>query len=146
MSSPKYITSFSGNYEFLSNFYLSKITFEGIEYPTVEHAFQAAKSSSIMDRIIISSVRSPGEAKALGRNLDLRSDWESVKDGIMHQLLKLKFSSDPLKGLLVRTVGSILIEGNTWGDRYWGCDGYGENELGQLLMQVRGDIIADMGE
>ncbi len=39
------ISSFSGDFRFLSNFSHSPITVDGKEYLTVEHAYQAAKTA-----------------------------------------------------------------------------------------------------
>ena len=39
---------------------------------------------------------------------------------------------------IVDTEDMELIEGNSWGDTFWGvCDGVGENNLGKVLMRVR---------
>jgi len=40
------INTFRGKYRFLSNFYYAEVNYEGIRYPTVEHAYQAAKTLS----------------------------------------------------------------------------------------------------
>ncbi|NWN81082.1 NADAR family protein, partial [Bacillus sp. (in: firmicutes)] len=46
-----------------------------------------------------------------------------------------------LKNKLLQTGESILIEGNTWGDKIWGvCNGVGENKLGKILMKVRNEL------
>jgi hypothetical protein len=43
--------------------------------------------------------------------------------------------------LLLDTSDKVLIEENNWNDTFWGvCNGVGENNLGRLLMQVRGEI------
>jgi len=63
------ITSFNGKYEFLSNFYYSPVTYEGITYPTVEHAFQAAKTFDVTERRRISEMKTPGMAKRAGRRV-----------------------------------------------------------------------------
>ena len=35
----------------------------------------------------------------------------------------------------------VLIEGNDWGDTFWGMtDGEGENHLGKILMRVRAEL------
>ena len=47
------INKFDGKYAFLSNFAESKISFEGLTYPTVEHAFQAAKTLDEEERLYI---------------------------------------------------------------------------------------------
>jgi ribA/ribD-fused uncharacterized protein len=68
-----------------------------------------------------------------------RPDWEDVKVGIMWQLLTDKFiRHENLRRQLLATGDEELVEGNTWGDRFWGvCDGEGRNMLGVLLMRVR---------
>jgi ribA/ribD-fused uncharacterized protein len=94
---PEKIDSFNGKYRFLSNYYRSPICHEGIVYPTVEHAFHAAKNPKQSYRQMIANVKTPGEAKWLGRYISLRKDWEQVKDEIMKDLLRLKFASPRLK-------------------------------------------------
>lgn len=82
-----------------------------------------------------------GVAKRRGRKLTIRSDWNKVKDDVMLELLRLKFAIPDLRDKLLATENATLIEGNTWGDTYWGvCRGIGDNTLGVLLMQVRSEI------
>lgn len=132
------ITSFSGKYEFLSNFYYSPVTYEGITYPTVEHAFQAAKTFDVTERRRISEMKTPGMAKRAGRRVLLRKDWEAVKFDIMKTLVTQKFEDEKLKQLLLDTGDEELVEGNTWHDTCWGvCNGVGQNNLGKILMSVR---------
>lgn len=135
------IDSFDGDYEFLSNFYPAKVKDGyGIEYPSVENAYQASKTVNGSLRVPFTTVTA-GESKRMGRKLPLRKDWEQVKDRIMYDLLKQKFSDPALKTLLVQTGEEELIEGNWWNDQYWGvCHGVGKNMLGQLLMKIRAEI------
>ena len=135
------IDSFTGQYFFLSNFYDAPVVFEGIEYKNNEAAFQAQKTTdpSIRARF---SVYPPNIAKREGRRVSLRPDWESVKDEIMYQICLCKFEQnrDCLEKLL-STKTAKLVEGNTWGDTYWGvCNGVGENHLGEILMRVRSEL------
>ena len=52
--------------------------------------------------------------------------------------LGYKFIGTLLEPLLLATGDAELIEGNNWGDTYWGkCNGQGLNRLGILLMQIR---------
>ena len=139
------INSFQGEYFFLSNFFYGPFEFDGEIYSTVEHAFQAAKTFDTEQRQSIRLAASPAQAKQLGRAVQLRPDWEQVKFDIMLALLRLKFSQADLRQKLLDTGDSELIEGNTWGDKVWGCILYkgqwvGQNHLGKLLMQVRADI------
>lgn len=135
------INKFDGQWRFLSNFSPSIIKYEGIEYPTIEHAFQAAKTLDVSLRQRIAEFKTPGESKRLGRQLKLRSDWEQVKDGIMLELVRLKFAIPELRDKLLLTGDAILIEGNTWNDTYWGvCNGKGKNKLGKILFKVREEL------
>lgn len=135
------INKFSGEYEFLSNFYLCPlyVEYDGWEYPTSEHAFQAAKTLDLETRMKICICNTPGQAKRLGRKVLLRADWEKIKLPIMKSILLSKFNRNPkLKKALIDTEYCTLEEGNNWGDTFWGvCNGKGSNYLGKLLMLVR---------
>ena len=133
------IDSFQGPYLFLSNFAPSPIQYRGYTAATVEHAYQAAKTDNHdLFRTII-TVSTPGKAKRMGRSLIPRPDWERVKLTVMRELLNLKFAhGSKLAQQLLDTGDAILIEGNTWGDTFWGqCDGVGQNQLGNMLMNRR---------
>jgi ribA/ribD-fused uncharacterized protein len=135
------IDNFEGRYAFLSNFYPSPMEIDGIIYPTNEHFFQAMKVLTPKERKVIAAAETPGLAKRLGRQVNLRWDWESVKDEVMLIGLRYKFSDPELAEKLLDTGDEELIEGNWWGDTYWGvCNGVGKNKLGKLLMQVREEL------
>lgn len=105
-------------------------------YPTVEHAYQAAKTHDRTARRRIREASTAADAKTLGQDVTLRDDWDTVKLDIMRQLLRSKFTDPDLAGKLRATGRRRLVEGNTWGDAYWGVDattGEGENWLGRLL-------------
>lgn len=143
------IDSFRGKYFFLSNFFPCVIRYREVSYRSVEAAFQAQKvSAAIPDEARKGLQRrfsdlSPDQAKRLGRRVELRPDWESVKDGIMRELLSVKFGSGKLREWLLATGDEKLVEGNTWHDNYWGscicprCRNRGRNELGKALMALR---------
>jgi ribA/ribD-fused uncharacterized protein len=135
------IDCFDGEFAFLSNFYPSPIFDGNIWFPTVEHYFQAAKTTSMEEYKAIAAADTPGQAKRLGRKVMLRPDWEEVKDQVMLEALRKKFSIPTLREQLLATENKYLIEGNTWGDKYWGvCEGEGLNHLGALLMRVREEL------
>lgn len=135
------IESFTGDYRFLSNFYPANVQFDGLIYMSVENAYQAAKTLVKSERKPFREM-SPAAAKKAGRKLTLREDWESVKLTIMADLLTQKFAHADLRELLLATGARKLVEGNWWGDRYWGVDGgVGENHLGRLLMKTRAAIV-----
>ncbi len=136
------VNRFLGIYWFLSNFYPAAITFEGDIYPTVEHAYQAAKTLDEGERRFIRSAGPPGKAKRAGRKLALRPDWLDLRYQIMYGLVRQKFNWHPdLMDRLRQTEDATLIEGNSWGDTYWGIsNGVGENNLGKILMAIRSEI------
>lgn len=140
------VRAFRGKHEFLSNFYPSKVVLDGEEYQTVEAAFQAAKTFSLLSRNEIRKAKTPGQAKKIGRRVVLRPDWESVKIDVMRLLLSQKFvQGSELADRLIETGDAELVEGNSWHDTFWGvCDGVGENHLGRLLMEVRLSLRSDV--
>ena len=150
---------FSDNkYEFLSNFYACQIRYPNyydpdgtILYPTVEHAFQAAKATNFEDMKFVAAAATPGEAKRRGRKVTLRGDWEEVKDQIMLDLLRIKFQNEDMRERMLATIDDgvdVFCEDNWWHDNYWGtcncpkCQHiFGQNKLGLLLMQVRAELV-----
>lgn len=137
----KKIDSFDGKYAFLSNFYPAPVNFDGMLYPNNESAFQAQKCPARRAEFLNIT---PGQAKRLGRKVELRPDWESVKDDVMRAICICKFAQNPhLAGMLVATGDAELIEGNYWHDHYWGvCNGTGQNKLGKILMDIRTELNA----
>lgn len=141
------ITSFKGRHRFLSNFWPAKVCLNGVFYPTVEHAYQAAKFQNPSTRNRIRVASSPGQAKRIARKMPgLCDDWEQVKIAVMKGLLLEKFSEGSLRRQLLATKDAELIEGNAWGDTFWGvCNGRGQNHLGRLLMEVRSELESRTG-
>lgn len=132
---------FRDEYAFLSNFYEHPVEYEGIIYPTNEHAFQAAKTNDMMIREQVAACPTPGKAKQMGRRIPLRADWEDVKTQVMMDICRAKFSDPVLQEKLLTTAGCYLIEGNHWGDTCWGqVNGKGENRLGRILMELRDEF------
>lgn len=135
------INSFRGEFFFLSNFYPVIIWNDGIRYPSAEHAYQAAKTLVRTERVAIAECATPGQAKRMGRKVTLRPDWDSVKLVVMKRIVTRKFSVPSLAQRLKATSSAHIVEGNTWGDRYWGvCNGVGANHLGRILMEVRDSL------
>lgn len=123
---------------FLSNFYPCEVGFAGIVYPSVEHAYQAAKTVDPEERQMILALPTAGAAKRAGRKLTLREDWNDMRYHVMWELLLIKFKDPVLRNKLLLTAPEELVEGNTWGDTYWGvCNDEGENTLGKILIHIR---------
>ncbi|AXH49304.1 glycosylase [Streptomyces phage Blueeyedbeauty] len=153
------VPKFEGDYFFLSNFYEAPIIFsspilapgeDGLKFMTGEHAFQAAKIHAMdpvdkqarMNYVVsVANAPTPSKAKYLGRSVKIDLDkWDSIKDECMREVVFQKFLQHPELRTQLRATGSaMLVEGNTWGDTYWGrADGKGYNKLGAILMEVRG--------
>jgi ribA/ribD-fused uncharacterized protein len=134
------IYGFEGNHRFLSNFWPAEVIFEGYAYPTVEHAYVAAKTldQEQRNKVLAIPTEQAGKVKRLGRTFDLREDWEDVKVPIMEDLLRQKFMIQDLFNQLLMTQGFYIEETNTWGDTFWGvCNKEGRNILGLLIMKIR---------
>jgi ribA/ribD-fused uncharacterized protein len=146
------VWEFQGEFRFLSNFWPAQVTLDGVTYPTVEHAYQAAKTLDHGLRRRISVAETPGKAKRLGKMgqlFPLRSDWNEVKVSIMADLLRQKFADPTLRLKLLQTGRDILCEGNEWHDNFWGscqcpkCNSQGQNILGQILMAIRQELLQE---
>ena len=113
-------------------------------FGTVEHYYQSSKTTDKEWFKKIAWAETAGKAKKLGKVCPMRDNWEQLKDSFMMQGLKYKFSQNKnLKDKLMDTGVALLVEGNRWGDSYWGFDlnhGYGQNRLGQMLMVIRSQI------
>lgn len=136
------IHGFFGPFRFLSNFHFVKVEWNGIIFPTTEHAYQAAKSDDPEVWRLFASLKTPAEAKKLSHQLVVPADWhESRKFDVMYELTKKKYAADPLRQLLLDTGEMYLEETNHWGDTCWGvCNGVGQNMLGHTLMMVRDEL------
>lgn len=136
------IISFTGKNHFLSNFYMSEVAYEGRVYPSSEHAFVAAKTTDDEIRKHVATLPTPGQVKRYGRSIQLREGWDDIRINEMRKILENKFGDQELWEKLQATRPHELIEGNDWGDRFWGESplGNGRNELGKLLMAIRDDI------
>lgn len=146
------IDKFTGKYRFLSNFYPCYIPMDGLVYWSVEAAYQASKTldvterKSILDTCFISDWELAARAaKRMGKEVTKRLDWDDIKLDVMYWLLQKKYGTYPLSDMLLETGDSLLEEGNTYGDTFWGTvDGKGDNYLGRLLVIVREELQDDL--
>lgn len=137
------IDRFEDQFEFLSNFFACQVTYNKVKYPSSEHAYQAQKSTSSKLRSLFAYLQTPYMAKKFGEAIRLREDWEQVKLSIMAEIVRAKFQQNPaLAKKLLATKNRALIEGNTWGDKFWGVylDEGGQNHLGKILMRIRKEL------
>lgn len=118
------------------------LLYEGIRYPTSEHAYQASKTADLAERQRIAKLQRPGDAKRAGRQVTQRPDFDPLLT--MMQILAVKFRYEPFHSRLRQSTGPI-VEWNTWHDNTWGdcicgrpaCEAPGRNQLGLILETLR---------
>lgn len=128
-----------------SNFASYAILLKGKLWPTTEHYYQAQKYRDPELEEMIRLAPSPMSAKDLTRlpQYPPRADWDTIKDDVMRDALRAKFTQYPhLRQLLLNTGDARLAE-HTANDHYWadGGDGSGKNMLGHLLMELRATLV-----
>jgi conserved hypothetical protein, ribA/ribD-fused len=129
-------------YGFLNNFKKARMFLWGKWWNNVETPYQAAKCITDSDRAKIEAAKTPREARDLGQIVQIRHNWDAVKDQIMYECCLAKFvQHHDLRKQLMETGDEELIEDSPI-DSYWGCgaDGKGKNMLGKTLMRVRQEL------
>lgn len=145
-----YIYRFTGEYDYLSNAWRlppnKRIVYEGVTYPTVDHAFHALKTLDDRQREFLASVSTPNVARILAKTSDRRPDWKEIRLPLMRQLMWLKFQANgnELVPKLLDTKDIPIIFENTYNDLFWGAiwseydnTWSGENMVGKALMSIR---------
>lgn len=146
------IADFRGPFSWLSNFSPSTLWWEGISYPTAEHAFQAGKTVDMNRRQQIAAAETPSEAKRIGWSFIPRAGWrDRVRHEVMREVLAAKFAAPSLAAQLVATGTALLAEGNAHHDSEWGwcrCPRHrsrpGQNYLGRALMRLRTQLNPEL--
>ena len=136
------VNNFVDEYRFLSNFWISPFTYEGLRFRTVEHAYQAAKCVKEADIALIQMTMSPGIVKRISRTVEMRPDWDELRLDFMEEFVRAKFQQHPDLMAKLKRISGLIEEGNHWGDTFWGVDlktGKGENHLGKILMKIRSE-------
>ena len=129
----------------LSNFYNAPFTIGSKTYPTVEHFFQSQKfpgDSVLQEKIRVA--KTPVGAKRMGQTASehFRPDWEEVKEQVMLEGLRAKFTQNPEVAALLRSTGTAALYEKMPRDSYWGTgpNGCGRNRMGRLLEQIRKEL------
>lgn len=138
------VKGFFGDYRWLSNFGQAQIQLDGVAYPSVEIAYQAAKHAP-EDRNYFFNCTSRDSIAYNRQNpptFYTEEEWETVKVEVMRFLLEQKFNPElnPQNAQRLQETGNkYLEETNWWGDTFWGKDlnDNGKNTLGQLIMEIR---------
>lgn len=123
------------------------INIDGMEevIKSSENYYQSRKTNDpiLRDKIL---KMNPYEAKRYCKkhsgNIDLVDNWNDIKEDVMYEALKIKFSNNIHLFLKLIFLTDEIIEDNTWRDTYWGRYlGVGENRLGILLTRLRIEYI-----
>ena len=133
-------------YGCFSNFWPGPFVIDGEFWPTTEHYFAAMKTLDPKLRKEIQQAETPIKAKHLGRKVELRPDWESIRYEVMITALRAKFSIPDLRKTLLDSGDALIFEDSpfdkVWGTGQRGGEGTGMNLLGKALMQVRSELRA----
>lgn len=141
-------------YGVFSNLYRRPIIFEGVEYATPEHAYQAGKARKDSVREWLMAAPTPSLLAMAAHGLyvwDVAPNWSKVKFDRMRGVLRAKFTQhQDLKELLLSTGNARLVEVATVDNsvnRLWGeVNGVGKNMLGVLLMELRDELLAEQSK
>lgn len=150
MNNTTEITSFRGEYNFLSNFHPVKIWHNKISFNSVEHAYiyEKFKNNAEVKRWVLNGY-SAGKLKTKTRGIKPVDGWDNKKLNVMFNLCFTKFATNTIiRHRLINTGDKKIIEGNTWGDKFWGAveengEFIGENHLGRILMIIRNILTYD---
>lgn len=104
----------------------------------MEHFYQACKATTEADFDLVRNQPTPQLARQAGQRIRLRDDWEEAKVDVMIVGVGEKFSQNPeLRELLLATGDRELVE-HCPEDKFWAGSPEGQNELGSVLMMIRG--------
>ena len=143
---------------YLSNWYLSDFTIDGITFSSMEQYMMYKKAVLFHDdeaAVRISQTNDVAEIKALGRSVKNFEEklWREVRTEIVHRGVFAKFDQNPeLAGLLKQTgedtIAECAVKDRIWGiglsmkdeNRFCADRWRGQNLLGKILMQIRSEI------
>src|SRR5580692_5245788 len=101
-------------YGAFSNLFRRTLVFEGREFPTAEHAYQAGKARKEAVREWILSAPSPSLVAMAAHGLytwDIVPNWTTIKFDRMRSVLRAKFTQhEDLGALLLQTGEARLVE------------------------------------
>lgn len=140
--------------EYLSNWYLSQFTVDGITFSSMEQYMMYKKAEVFGDTVTANMIMhntDVAQIKALGRKVCNYNDiiWSGLRQIIVYNGLIAKFSqNNKLKNMLLATNGKVLVECAVQ-DKIWGIglsmtdtnrhnisQWRGQNLLGFSLMMV----------
>ena len=141
---------FRDDFSWLSNMHTCAIEYQGLTYPSVESFFQAMKTTDIAERVQFTKMGG-FKAKAAGRRLVLRPNWNELRVKAMTVAIDLKFNQQKWRDLLL-SIKEPIIEHNNWHDNFWGscvcvkCGNKGANVLGKILENKKKNLLGAKNE
>ena len=139
-----------GEYGYLATYSNYGFFKDGVFWKTSEHYYQAQKFMDSDTKIRIQNAETPKIASIIGRDrkLNLRSDWEEVKQDVMFDAVYYKFKQnrDILQKFL--DTGNARIVEATVKENYWGSgpNNDGQNNYGKILIKVREKLRTEQEE
>lgn len=114
---------------------------EGVEWPSLEHYFQAMRFTDQAYQKRICAAGSPEAVTKLAKTWlkSKRKDWKQVRATVMTRGLYMQCQMYPeMAQALLETDDNRLVENSLY-DYFWGCgrDRRGENQYGKVLMNIR---------
>lgn len=155
MGTREVIRQFRGEHFYLSNMYPLERWIAsdcGVLVPTSKHFYMSGRFCSPELQREVAYATSTGErvfdlglaAKRLAylhieNGAAQLEGWQLARIGVMARALSAKFDANyGIARALISTGDALLVEGNDWGDAFWGVNengfGSGKNTLGILLM------------
>lgn len=126
------------------------IEFDGVVYPTLEHAYQASRYNELHIKSEIRHTRSPLLAWEISQKYKYLQKEEfknpDHKISVMKYLMELKVAQhkDVRQALIDSGNKSIVKHIFTYppGDGFWddGIDGKGENHIGKIWEEIRNSL------
>lgn len=147
----KGVIAFQSPHSPLSNLYPCTIKRNGLNYKSAEHAFQHSKAVVCKDFVHAKAILiepSPFDVMAIGKAIDVTSEWSACQLDEMACILRLKMDQVPVFSTLLKSTDRCHLVENSR-STFWGAGtpynselifrrNYpGQNRLGKLLEQVR---------
>ena len=135
---------FRGSKCTFSNFYGTNLWKWGIQFASVEHAYNYRKAIEMGQHVTAESIRSaptPRQSQIIAEEITTDERWKQMKQSVMYDLLQEKSQQcQVFRNDLSASKDRLLVEDTS--HEYWGrgYSGTGLNMLGRLLMTLRDNL------
>jgi N-glycosidase YbiA len=145
LDTPNAVYFYEQEFYVLSNFSAFRVTWQGIDFDTSEHAYHWSRfPEGSIHKENIRKARSAHDAFRYAQDNKQHqvANWDDIKIIVMREIIKHKVAQhEYVKRKLLQTGYRELVE-NSWRDSFWGWgeDRQGQNMLGKLWMELRAQI------